>query len=314
MLYEMIFGMRPFEKHCPITYVKYLDQIYSKYPICESFRSLTEASVHLSTPSSQGDHRPSPSNTERRQSCPHFSNDLTPELSLDSLKNTSSSDDSASLNLKIIRSSPFSSRYCSGLEKMDDPSWKNEIKIGDVKLEIKLRIPMRNIRSQKVSRECRWFFQQLFDPLPWARKDWKDFASLATLPWFQRHELSADNIATKTAQPPYVPSLTDIEFAQKLSAVREKRISANGDGYRSRGTKKRGQQQPKFTLFPNNSQCGDEFNIEEQKCSDHVCQNDANCDKTNLNSTSNLCGRSTYFKNFCYVNEMYHRSHSTRRV
>ena len=293
MLYEMIYGMRPFEKHCPITYVKYLDQIYTKYPICETFTSLTEASVHLSTPSSQGEEK------GRRQSCPHLPNNITPEISFESLKDTSSSDDSASVNLKII-----SPAKC--FEKIDDPSWKNEIRVGDMKLQIKLRVPTRNLRSQKVSRECRWFFQQLFDPLPWARRDWENITTLATLPWFQRHGLTADGIINRSISPPFVPTLLDSEFAQKLSAARKINASANFEiKYTKKKFLNKEGNQSNFNIFPNVRNFADGFDYEEEKCSDSQDNSINNRDKDH--HSINVFERSMDFKDFDYVNEIHHQ-------
>ena len=155
-----------------------------------------------------------------------------------------SSDDSASVNLKII-----SPAKC--FEKIDDPSWKNEIRVGDMKLQIKLRVPTRNLRSQKVSRECRWFFQQLFDPLPWARRDWENITTLATLPWFQRHGLTADGIINRSISPPFVPTLLDSEFAQKLSAARKINASANFEiKYTKKKFLNKEGNQSNFNIFP----------------------------------------------------------------
>ena len=311
MLYEMIFGIRPFEKHCPITYVKYLNQIYSKYPICESFRSLTEASVRLSTQSSQGDHRSNLDDGERRQSCPHVSTKLTPELSFENLKDTSSSDDSTSFNSKVVRSSVLSSRYCHGSGKIDDPTWKNEIRIGDVKLEIKLRIPARNIRSEKISRECRWFFLQLFDPLPWARKDWKDFDSLAALPWFQKHKLSASDIVQKKVQPPCTPPCADKEFVRTLSIARGEGASANFDSfYEKKRVRSKVEQRQNFSWLPNIARSTMEYNDEEEKYCNNIYHNYSNNHEYHFPSATS--GKSTDFKSFNYINKMYGLEHYQR--
>ena len=190
-------------------------QLYSMHPSCKTLTSQTEAFIDLKSP--HLDLTPE----GRRNSYPNLTcasptsamhtfqvpSNILADLLTETMKDTSSDDSTAAVNVKVISSasSQNTSRNSSGSPPEVSYINSHERRQEDMKIEIKIRIPSRNLNHLKISKDCRTFLQQLFDPFPWGRKNWTCFAELFEIPWFKKSEVSAESIVNKHVMPPFVP-------------------------------------------------------------------------------------------------------------
>ena len=201
------------------------------------------------------------------------------DLVTETMKDTSSDDSTALVNIKVVSSASSansSNKMVNGF--MQDGTNGNEHNFTtcyeDMKIEIKLRIPSRNANRIKISRDCRSFLQQLFDPFPWGRKNWLSFSHLLQLPWFQRSEVTAEIIENKTALPPFKPPPLQDEFYDHTvnSIVREHRkMSEGGFDYNRSGSICYNEKTIEFCASPHETHnydviCNDTDVESESKC------------------------------------------------